>query len=212
MQKFSYKDAILNKIPKPVIVEVQKPVIVEVQKPVIVEVQKPVIVEVSKHVKVEVPKHVKVEVPKPFKVETVKQMIIKKDEQTENVVKEVVQNNVVQVKKKVNEIFVKKDSIPPKEDIMRLCSHGMYMKIKNVHFSHFTNENVKFYIHYMHNKINEIKGWKKEEKNNNESSKIRFKNRIDNIYKTINLIKSKHLEHLSNIIMDDEKWVKVGKN
>lgn len=121
----------------------------------------------------------------------------------------------LKIKKKANQIFVKKDSIPLKEDIIRLCSHGMYMKIKNIHNSHFTEENMKFYIHHMHKKIDEIKGWKKEEKNKNESSQKRFKIRIDNIYKTINVMKEKHLEHISDTIVQDEilngKWEKVSK-
>ncbi len=134
-------------------------------------------------------------------------------ENVEKIVKEEKKENDY-VKKKAINIFVKKDSIPSQEDILKLCSHGMYIKIKNIHNSHFTEENIKFYIKYMHNKINEIKVWKKEEKNMDELSQKRFKVRIDNIYKTINVIKSKHYEYynIDNIMEDkDGKWVKVGK-
>ena len=155
-------------------------------------------------------------------------IVIKKEDQNQNQnqnqnvedekVKEV-DPEVIPVKKKAIHIFVKKGSIPSKDDILRLCSHGLYMKINNIDNSHFTEENVKTYIHYMYQKINEIKGWRKEEKNKNESSQKRFKIRIDNIYKTMNLIKSKHLEYISNTIVQNEvknenevkKWVKISK-
>jgi hypothetical protein len=106
-------------------------------------------------------------------------------------------------KKKVTEIFIKKDSIPSKEDILRLCSHGMYNKINLINHSYFTLENVNDCIKHMHTKINEIKKWREEPENNNESSKKRFKSRIDSIYKTIRLFKNKHLEYLSNTILSN---------
>ncbi len=144
-------------------------------------------------------------------------LVVEKEEKEEKVIEEKVQDNplLIPLKKKAVQIFVKKDSIPLKDDILRLCSHGLYLKIKNIHNSHFTEENVKFYIHYMHQKIDEIKVWKKEEKNKNEASQKRFKNRIYHIYKTINVMKEKHLEHISDTIVQDEvvngKWEKIGK-
>ena len=119
--------------------------------------------------------------------------------------------SIVNIKKRVSQIFVEKDSIPSKEDMLRLCSHGMYQKIKNINNSHFNEENKNFYIKHMYNKINEIKVWKNEDKNR-ESSKKRFNNRIDSIYKTINIIKNKHLEYMGSSIMEDKegKWLKTN--
>lgn len=164
MNNFSYKDAILNKIPHLVIHK--------------------------------------------------NEYIIEKEEIEDNEIIE--KESIVNIKKRVSQIFVEKDSIPLKEDILRLCSHGMYIKIKNINNSHFDKENTNFYIKYMHQKINEIKVWKNEDKNNTvengESSKKRFNNRIDSIYKTINLIKNKHLEYMGSNIMEDKegKWLKTN--
>ncbi len=125
-------------------------------------------------------------------------------------ISEKIESNKIDInnsKKKVTEIFVKKDSIPPKEDILRLCSHGMYNKINLINHSYFTIENINECIKHMHTKINEIKKWKEEPKNNNESSKKRFKSRIDSIYKTIRLFKSKHLEYLNTTILHNNPIV-----
>ncbi len=115
-----------------------------------------------------------------------------------------VNNNDIKknLKKNINDIFIVKDSIPSKEDILRLCSHGKYSKLNLIHNSYFNNENVELCIKHMHNKINEIKKWKEEPCNNNSSSKKRFKDRINSIYKTIQLFKNKHLEYLSDSILN----------
>ncbi len=108
-------------------------------------------------------------------------------------------------KKNINDIFIVKDSIPSKEDILRLCSHGKHNKINLIHNSYFNNENVDLCMKHMHNKITEIKKWKEEPCNNNSSSKKRFKDRINSIYKTIQLFKNKHLEYLSDSILNEPK-------
>ncbi len=109
------------------------------------------------------------------------------------------------LKKNINDIFIVKDSIPSKEDILRLCSHGKHNKINLIHNSYFNNENVDLCMKHMHNKITEIKKWKEEPCNNNSSSKKRFKDRINLIYKTIQLFKNKHLEYLSDSILNEPK-------
>ncbi len=109
------------------------------------------------------------------------------------------------LKKNINDIFIVKDSIPSKEDILRLCSHGKHNKINLIHNSYFNNENVDLCMKHMHNKITEIKKWKEEPCNNNSSSKKRFKDRINSIYKTIQLFKNKHLEYLSDSILNKPK-------
>ncbi len=109
------------------------------------------------------------------------------------------------LKKNINDIFIVKDSIPSKEDILRLCSHGKHNKINLIHNSYFNNENVDLCMKHMHNKITEIKKWKEEPCNNNSSSKKRFKDRINSIYKTIQLFKNKHLEYLSDSILNEPK-------
>ncbi len=105
-----------------------------------------------------------------------------------------------ETKKRAREIFVIKDTIPSKEDILRLCSHGLYGKINLINLTFFNDENTTFYINHMNHKLNEIKVWKEEAKNNNEQSKKRFKQRTYDIHKTIDLFKKKHLEHISNSI------------
>jgi hypothetical protein len=109
------------------------------------------------------------------------------------------------LKKNINDIFIVKDSIPSKEDILRLCSHGKHNKINLIHNSYFNNENVDLCMKHMHNKITEIKKWEEEPCNNNSSSKKRFKDRINSIYKTIQLFKNKHLEYLSDSILNKPK-------
>ncbi len=109
------------------------------------------------------------------------------------------------LKKNINDIFIVKDSIPSKEDILRLCSHGKHNKLNLIHNSYFNNENVDLCMKHMHNKITEIKKWKEEPCNNNSSSKKRFKDRINSIYKTIQLFKNKHLEYLSDSILNEPK-------
>jgi hypothetical protein len=88
----------------------------------------------------------------------------------------------------------------------------MYGKINFIDNSYFTDEHIKFHIKSMYAKINEIKVWKEEPENNNNQSKKRFKKRIDNIYKTINLFKKKHLEYIGSTIIEDKdgKWVKMN--
>ncbi len=114
-------------------------------------------------------------------------------------------NTKKNLKKNINDIFIVKDSIPSKEDILRLCSHGKHNKINLIHNSYFNNENVDLCMKHMHNKITEIKKWKEEPCNNNSSSKKRFKDRINSIYKTIQLFKNKHLEYLSDSILNEPK-------
>lgn len=165
MSNFSYKDAILNKIPKKIVSIVKEEEVIQKEEPAI---------------------------QKEESVIQKKELVIEKE-------------GSKKVKKKINEIYVKKDSIPEEDDILRLCSHGMYQKIKKINNSHFNYENTKKYILYMHHKINEIKNWRNEPENDNENSKKRFKIRINDIYKTINIIKEKKLEYIDS----QEKW---GKN
>ncbi len=126
--------------------------------------------------------------------EDIKQNVeIKKEEdikQNVEITKEDIKQNV-EIKKKINiyTINVEKNSIPSKEIILKLCSYGSYKKISYINKSHFDDDNVKFYLTFMKNKIMEIKKWKKEEKNNNIEMKKRFKARIEDIYRSMSLIK-----------------------
>ncbi len=198
MIKFSYKDAILNKIQKTD--QTSEVNIIENVKPVI---KVPVVEEfkfVNKFTSIQnvgnvqhVINMLKINPECDYDdfddVESIEESIKEESKKDES------------KKKNINDIFIIKDSIPPKEDILRLCSHGKYNKINLINNSYFNNENVHLCIKYMHNKINEIKKWKEEPCNNNSNSKKRFNNRIDSIYKTINLFKTKHLEYLSDSIL-----------
>ncbi len=177
MITFSYKDAMLNKIPK-------------------IEI-KPINNEINSK----------------------SNYNINEEDKSDNDKKENTEKKEV-VKKNVHDIFVKKGSIIPKEDMLRLCSHGMYKKINLINNSHFNDENVSLYLKHMYSKIDEIKKWKTEPSNNNQASKKRFKNRINCIYKTINLIKNKHLDYISDTIVNNnisinietnDNWIKENK-
>jgi hypothetical protein len=200
MIKFSYKDAILNKIPK---IEI-KPIIEEYN---------------SLNNNIQNISNIQDKLNSKLNYNIVEEDEYEDESQDESNKKEESKKQLV-VKKKIHDIFVKKDSIIPKEDMIKLCSHGMYKKINLINNSHFNDENVSLYIKHMYNKIDEIKKWKTEPSNNNQASKKRFKNRINCIYKTINLIKNKHLDYISDTIVNNnipinietnDNWVKMNK-
>jgi hypothetical protein len=96
----------------------------------------------------------------------------------------------VAIKKRAYEIFVEEGSIPPDEDIYKLCSYGFHKKISLINKSYFTEEVKNTYITFMKNKMKEIETWKSEEENNNEKSLKRLNKRIWSIKKTINVVRN----------------------